>query len=89
MIDRSGPYGNPFSHKAGTKAQFRVRTREESIQRFREWAPQQPQLMAMLHRLKGQRLGCWCKPLACHGDVYVELLEGVTSENVPKQFDLI
>jgi len=25
---------------------------------------------------KGKRLGCWCKPLACHGDIWVELLEG-------------
>lgn len=30
--------------------------------------------MAALPELKG-RLGCWCKPEACHGDVLVELLE--------------
>ena len=28
--------------------------------------------------LKGQRLGCYCKPLKCHGDVYVKWLEGET-----------
>jgi hypothetical protein len=24
--------------------------------------------------LRGKTLGCWCKPLPCHGDVIVELL---------------
>lgn len=23
----------------------------------------------------GKRLGCWCKPDACHGDVLIEILE--------------
>ena len=25
--------------------------------------------------LEGKVLGCWCKPLGCHGDVLVEVLE--------------
>lgn len=28
-----------------------------------------------LLELKGKRLGCWCKPAPCHGDVLVELIE--------------
>ena len=31
-------------------------------------------LMHELHTLKGKTLGCFCKPKACHGDVYVEYL---------------
>ena len=31
-----------------------------------------------LEPLRGKVLGCYCKPLACHGDVIVELLEGGT-----------
>lgn len=27
-----------------------------------------------LQTLRGKTLGCWCKPLPCHGDVLVELL---------------
>jgi len=34
-----------------------------------------PQLEAEFLKLKGKRLGCWCKPKGCHGDVIVELLE--------------
>jgi len=30
--------------------------------------------MASLHELKGKRLGCFCKPKLCHGDVLVELI---------------
>lgn len=26
-------------------------------------------------KLKDKVLGCWCKPLSCHGDVLVELIE--------------
>lgn len=33
-----------------------------------------PGLMRALPELRGQRLGCWCAPLACHGDVLVRLL---------------
>jgi hypothetical protein len=33
-----------------------------------------PALMAALPELRGKRLGCWCKPLACHGDILVRLL---------------
>jgi hypothetical protein len=33
-----------------------------------------PELMGALPELGGKRLGCWCAPLPCHGDVLVRLL---------------
>lgn len=27
-----------------------------------------------LEKLRGKRLGCWCKPDACHGDILIKLL---------------
>ena len=33
-----------------------------------------PDLLAALPELAGKRLGCYCKPEACHGDVLVKLL---------------
>ena len=27
-----------------------------------------------LEELRGQRLGCWCKPGPCHGDILLKLL---------------
>lgn len=31
-------------------------------------------LMNDLGELLGMRLGCWCKPAACHGDILIKLL---------------
>lgn len=69
-IGRPGKWGNPF-------VLGRDGTREEVIEKYREYILEQPKLLSSLHELKGLRLGCPgnCKPRACHGDVLVELLE--------------
>lgn len=73
-IGRPSKFGNPFSHKYGTAAQYLVDTREEAIQRFEEWFLAQPELVkAAKKELKGKTLGCWCKPLDCHGDVLLRI----------------
>jgi hypothetical protein len=56
-----------------TKAQYKVATREEAIEKYREWIMTQPQLLNDLHELKGKVLCCFCKPKACHGDTLAEL----------------
>jgi hypothetical protein len=40
---------------------------------YEEHVRSTPKLMAALHELDDQVLGCWCKPLACHGDILVKL----------------
>lgn len=61
-IDRKTKWGNPFVvGKDGT--------REEVIQQFDNWFDTQEHLLTALHELKGKRLGCWCSPSACHGDI--------------------
>jgi len=74
-IGRPSKWGNPFSHKGGTIAKFRVSSREESIRSYKEWILTQQYLLNDLHELKGKVLGCWCKPQACHGDILIELIE--------------
>ena len=76
-IGRPSKWGNPFSHLPNTLARYRVATREEAIARYEEWLRRQPDLMADLKELKGKVLGCWCAPLACHGDVLVRLSEEI------------
>ena len=67
-IGRPSKWGNPFQiGKDGT--------REEVIEKFRNWINTQSDLLKDLHELKGKTLGCWCKPKSCHGDVLVELIE--------------
>lgn len=50
-------------------------TREEVIAKYKKRLLCRPDLLCLLPCIKGKRLGCWCKPKACHGDVLVELLE--------------
>jgi hypothetical protein len=65
-IGRPSKWGNPFEiGKDGT--------RTEVIEKFRKWIQTQPELLSALSELEGKRLGCWCKPLKCHGDVLHEL----------------
>ena len=67
-IGRPSKWGNPY--QIGVHG-----TREEVIQKYREMILGNKKLLAALPELQGKVLGCWCSPLACHGDVLVELLE--------------
>jgi hypothetical protein len=73
-IGRGSRWGNPYSHKEGTAASWIVETREDAIRLYEEWLRAQPDLVAAAKKeLKGKTLGCWCKPLACHGDVLLKI----------------
>ena len=71
-IDRRSKWGNPFTIRKG-------RPREEVIADYREWIASQPDLLAALPELEGKRLGCWCAPKPCHGDVLVQLVRSVVA----------
>ena len=76
-------YGNPFTHLDYGKGQVRVASREAAVQAYEDWlagtvwqnvAQKQRQwVLAHINELRGKTLGCWCAPLACHGDVLVRL----------------
>lgn len=68
LIDRRSKWGNPFRLD-------RDGTRTEVIAKYQVWIQTQPQLLASLSELKGKRLGCWCAPLPCHGDILAELTD--------------
>jgi hypothetical protein len=75
-IGRPSIWGNPYSHKKGTLAAFLVNTREEAIAKYKEYLLANPDLVQRARReLRGKVLGCWCKPLPCHGDVLAEIVE--------------
>lgn len=68
-IGRPSPWGNPF-------VIGRDGTREQVINSYERWFISQPELVERARKeLKGRTLGCWCKPLACHGDVLVKYAE--------------
>ena len=73
-IGRPTKWGNPFSHKDGTLAKFKVNTRKEAIDAYRLMMLESKDKLDELEELRGKTLGCWCHPLPCHGDIIVELL---------------
>ena len=62
-IDRRGKWGNKFFMDFECEEE-RNRVCDEHL----AWLPTQPKLIESLPELVGKRLGCWCKPLRCHGD---------------------
>lgn len=86
-IGRGSVYGNPYSSKESKLAQYMVETKEEAIEKYRQmWlsrlSKNPEHTKRILLSLKGKRLGCFCKPKACHGDVLVELIELIESSEV-------
>ena len=70
-IGRPSKWGNPFViGKDGT--------REQVIEKFRNYLSQNVKLLSELHELKGKRLGCYCSPLPCHGDILKEFVDNLT-----------
>ena len=74
-IGRPSKWGNPFKPTNKT-----LQARLIAILRYEEYIIDCPELLASLSELKGKRLGCYCKPKPCHGDVLVELVERFVSQ---------
>jgi len=78
LIDRTTMWGNPF--KIGPDG-----SRSDVIEKFRQWLigddyktfkqKERKLIIDNMSKLHQCVLGCWCKPKACHGDVYKEILE--------------
>lgn len=70
MVDRSTPFGNPF--EIG-----RDGDREAVIEKFRRWVMRKAQAdlrERAKKELAGKDLVCWCAPLACHADTWLEIV---------------
>lgn len=73
-IGRGSKWGNPFSHLKNTSAPYPVDSREDAIRAYEVWILEQPELLAAAKiELKDKILGCYCKPLDCHGDVLMRI----------------
>lgn len=73
LIDRRSVWGNPFV--IGVDGD-----RKEVINKFEEWIVTREDLMQRLHELEGKILGCWCRPLDCHGDILIKLINKKTRD---------
>ena len=76
-IDRATKWGNPFAiGKDGD--------RDDVCNKYTIWLERQLQSGTLnLHELKNaKRLGCWCKPLRCHGDYLKQKIESMDIRNL-------
>lgn len=74
-IGRGSYWGNPYAMHVSSGDE--IDDREDVIRKFkygfdRDNLPTQHQ--SEVYKLAGKRLGCFCKPLACHGDVLANFL---------------
>ena len=84
-VGRPSPLGNPYTHLAGTVAQYHVPTREDAVIAYATWirllqdgTPAKDMLdqLVQIYRSRGRlTLVCWCSPLRCHADVLAEIVE--------------
>lgn len=75
-VGRPSKWGNPYSHLPSSLARYHVKTREEAVEKYKEWilAPERAILFYKIREeLNGKDLVCWCKPEACHADVLLEI----------------
>lgn len=74
-IGRPSEFGNPFSSKPSKYETINVETRKESIERFRHYLLNNPELLDKIQELRGKTLACWCdENQSCHGDVIIDII---------------
>lgn len=69
-IGRPSRWGNKFViGKDGSRA--------DVIRKYEEWitSPEQEELLLQVGELYDKRLGCYCAPYPCHGDVLERLAD--------------
>lgn len=49
-------------------------SRRDSVEKYQEWCEYTGR-KHFAHSLKNRILGCWCKPMLCHGDYLIRLSE--------------
>ena len=71
-IGRPSKFGNPFPLANGSSLQKRM----ECINKYEKWLRNQPELISQMKKeLSGKVLGCYCKPLPCHGDIIIKVIK--------------
>lgn len=75
-VGRPSKWGNPYSHRGGTLARYRVAGVEEAIAAYRRhlWRAIEAGRISPeeLAELDGKTLACWCAPGPCHAEVLLE-----------------
>ena len=68
---QTGDFGNPFDVRRFGRSNSLYRYHEYFLERIKN----EPGFKEKVLALKGKRLGCFCAPRQCHGDIIVRWLE--------------
>ena len=94
-------FGNPFSH-VKAEGTIHVKSREKAVSDFALWITgedfkdveqeRREWILNRLNYLYGKKLGCFCAPELCHGDVLKDLANGQSFayilERYAKEYDM-
>ncbi len=84
-IGRPSLFGNPYSSKDSKIAEH-VGSKKEAIEKYREHILENTdildELIKQLEENDYNKLGCYCKPAGCHGDVLKELIEQKLTKSI-------
>lgn len=85
-IGRPSIFGNPYSSKESNLAEHQVDSKKEAIDLYRRYILDDlellDELINQLRKTGYRKLGCFCKPAGCHGDVLKELIEERTAKSI-------
>lgn len=74
-----GYFCNPYRMTPRRSFEASAKARTESLDRFRAYflkrLDDDPEFRRRVLALRGKRLGCFCHPAACHGDVIAQWIE--------------
>ena len=77
-IGRGSIWGNPHAVGFGNGPDEESNSREDAIRKFKydfeNHLLKKTDFLTKTIELSGKKLGCHCKPLACHGDIIAEFL---------------
>src|SRR5215207_2130231 len=75
-IGRYVRYHIPISSKWRNRFTVKKYGREGAIQMYKEYILNEPELLKLIPtEIKDKTLGCWCRPLPCHGDILADLAD--------------
>jgi hypothetical protein len=75
FIGRPSKWGNPF--RSGRDGSLQL-----VLAKYKLYVRRSKTLMAALSELRGKRLGCFCAPRPCHGDMLIELIEEIWPDDL-------
>lgn len=71
-IGRGSKWGNPFHMK-------NEKHRDIVIDKYKTYIMNSPHLLADIDELRGMRLGCYCAPKRCHGEILIDIIRNKDS----------